>query len=213
MQMVANKLIMASGSTFRHKLLMDAGVPFLVCVPAFDEHSLQSDDPRELARLRATGKASATAKGQLNSVVIGADQTLGIGPVMLGKAKDRAEAKQYLRLLSGRTHHLYSAYTLIYSGRVVEDPRILVERVVDCPMVMRDLTDDAIERYLDTKEWEGCAGCYRVEGKGILLMESIAPTHSGIMGLPMMELLQDLRQIGIDLLAAPSGPWELAPKA
>jgi septum formation protein len=197
MDHLPRRLVLASASEFRAKILSEAGIPFTVSVPELDETIIVGDNPREIATRRATAKAMATAKGQIHSITLGCDQTLGLGDELFHKPKDRDDARDHLRKLQGKTHVLYSAFTLIHSGKVTDQPRIIAARVVECPMTMLPLDDAAIERHLNSNEWQGCVGCYRIEGRGILLMESVGGSTHAIMGLPLLEVLEELRTVAV----------------
>ncbi len=94
-----------------------------------------------------------------------------------------------------------------------EGSRLLKRRVVDAKMFMRPLTDDEIEAYLDTNEWEGCAGCYQYENRGMNLFRAMEGDLSTVIGMPLPALLEDLREIGINVLLNSTGPWEIALEA
>jgi septum formation protein len=103
--------------------------------------------------------------------------------IILGKAENINEATQMLHLLSGRTHHVYSAIALINNKEEKTD--ISISRVSFKP-----LTDHDIEKYCETKEPMGKAGAYAIQGKAAKFIERLDGSYSGVMGLPLYETWQ-----------------------
>jgi septum formation protein len=186
------RLTLASTSPFRKKLLEDAGVSFEVAAAAGDEKSIAGLPPPLLAAKRAEFKAIDVARRTgPDHVVIGADQVLSLNGVSFDKAESPDEAFARLKDFQGKTHYLHSAICLVdvhHSGSL----ETVFETVVDIPMTMRPLTDDEIKDYVATGEWQGCVGCYRIEGKGRNLFSNIGGDHSAIIGLPIKELQKAL---------------------
>ena len=209
-RMKINRFILGSGSTFRAEVLRSLGIVFSVEAPWIDEDKIQGSDPADIALGRAMAKARAVSELHQAAIVLGADQTVGFEGHCLGKAGDRNEARDQLRALSGRTHHLHSAFCL-YAHDSDKGPVALCRRVVSVPMTMRNLSEEEIECYLDTLEWQGCAGCYRFEARGGQLFVSAGGTNADIIGLPIISLSDEMRRIGINPLVNPQGPWLITP--
>jgi septum formation protein len=192
-------LVLASASIYRRVLLEQAGIDVLAEAAQVDERALERElrqndaGPAEVARSLALAKAVAVSALRPGSVVLGGDQTLALGDKAFHKPTGRAEAFETLRQLSGRTHHLHSGIAL------VRDRETLWSHVVQSSLTMRTLSDDMINRYLDatgTKIYTS-AGGYQIEGLGIHLFRRVAGDHSAIMGLPLLPLLQALRDLGL----------------
>jgi len=189
----AVRLVLASGSATRRRLLEAAGLPFETIVPEIDERAIEAATPgagpAELAAALARAKALAASAEAPGALAIGADQTLSLGPVLLHKSPTRDEALQTLTRLSGRTHRLTSAFALSQGGRVV------AEGVDAAEMTMRALDEAALALYLDAAGPAvlGSVGVYQWEGLGAHLFERVAGEHSTILGLPMLKLLAALR--------------------
>ncbi len=188
-------LLLASTSPFRQALLRQVGIPFEARSPQIDERALPGLSPRDLALHLAREKARAVAKRAPDRWVVAADQTAELEGALLRKAETREEARAQLARLSGRTHYLHSAVTL---WRGAEGA--LSAHVESVRMTMRALSAREIAAYLDTNEWEGCVGCYRVEARGLLLFDKIEGDHHAIIGLPMLALCKMLREAGLTLL-------------
>ena len=187
-------LLLASTSPSRQRLLAALGLPFQTVSPGVDE-SVAAGTPVELSvRTLAQRKARAVAGLYPDALVLGADQLGELDGRALGKPASREAAGVQLRALSGRSHRLLTAVCLLGPGReetVVDEARLTLFR----------LSDAEVEAYLDTGEWQGCAGSYRVEGRGQALFERIEGDRTSIEGLPMQVVVRLLRQRGIPLLA------------
>lgn len=185
-------IVLGSTSPFRRKLLEESGLTFSVAASTADEKTIVDLPPRILARRRAEFKGLDVAQQvPPGSLVIGADQVLSLDGYAFDKAHSAEEAFQRLRQFEGRTHFLHSAFCLI---AVDADIKIVYEEVVDVPMTMRRLSHEEILAYVATGEWEGCVGCYRIEGQGVQLFERIGGDHSAIIGLPLTQLYAAMRQ-------------------
>ncbi len=190
-------LILASQSRVRQMLLANAGIECEAIPAAIDERAVQKQSglkrAADVATLLALEKARAVAATHPDRVILGADQTLVLGDELFDKPAGRVRAAEQLRALSGKTHELHSAITLIGDGEVLRQD-VSVAR-----MTMRFLTDHMIERYLDAA---GAAvttsvGAYQLEGLGVHLFERVEGDHFTVLGLPLLILLPILRDKGL----------------
>jgi septum formation protein len=192
-------LLLASTSPARRALLSGLGVPFTCEPPGVDEQVPPGTAPREAVALLAERKARAVAARHPDGWVLGSDQLLDLDGRALGKPQDRAAAAAQLRALSGRTHLLHTGVCLVGPGggaeTVVETARL----------TLFPLAEAELETYLDTGEWEGCAGGYRVEGRGQALFSALEGDRTCVQGLPMLQVVRLLRQAAIPLLGG-TGP-------
>jgi septum formation protein len=195
-------LILASASAARKTLLTQAGLVFSTMAADIDERALESvaethgADGRDIALLLAREKAAAVARLNPGAIVIGADQTLGLGTELLHKPVNRADAALQLDRLKGKTHRLHAAVTL------VQDDLLLWSDVQSAELTMRDFSDDDRD---DVLSREGDAilssvGGYRLEGPSIRLFEAISGDYFTILGLPLLPLLAALREFAPDTL-------------
>jgi septum formation protein len=187
-------LVLASKSDVRGKLLAAAGLRFEVRPASIDERAVEAkagaSDAAAAARLLARTKALTVAAQRPGQLVLGADQTLALGPTRFSKPADRAAAAEQLRMLRGKTHELHSALAL------ARDDTVLFECVDTARLTMRVLSDRFLEEYLDVA---GAAalhsvGGYQLEGLGVHLFETIAGDYFTILGLPLLPLLAFLRK-------------------
>jgi septum formation protein len=189
-------LVLASTSAFRKALLQAAGLQFEAEAPQVDEVAPSRLSPRAVARRLARLKADAVGSRRPSALVIGSDQTVDLAGELLRKPRTRAEARRQLAAMAGRSHVLHAAVALV--RRAPPFARVEVESV---RLTMRALTRRQIEAYLDTGEWEGCAGGYRIEGRGIALFSAVRGDYHAIVGLPMVRLFSLLEAAGHPLLA------------
>lgn len=186
-------LVLASQSSARKMLMSNAGIDFEAVPADIDERAVQKDSrlnaPAEIAKLLAREKALFVSRQQPGRIVVGADQTLALGPRLFSKPAGRGQAAAQLRELAGNRHELHSAVA------VARDGKLLFDDVSVARMTMRQLDEHEIERYLDQA---GAAvttsvGAYQLEGLGVNLFERIEGDHFTILGLPLLSLLAFLR--------------------
>ena len=192
------RLLLASRSATRARMLEAAGVPFDAVAAPLDEETAKAGlaaagfEARDMAEMLAEMKAKSVAGG--DALVLGADQVLELDDGnVLSKPGSRDEALAQLRLLSGRTHHLHSAAVIAERGERAWGE---TESVA---LVVRPLGDAFLQAYLD-REYEAVranVGSYRVEGLGALLFERIEGSHFAVLGLPLLPLLAYLRTRGL----------------
>jgi septum formation protein len=188
-------VILASKSAARRAVLDGAGVPFETAVAGVDEDAVKVELLARGASVRQVAEALAEQKAVRISearpgLVIGADQTLEFEGGLYDKADTVEAARERLRLLRGKPHLLHSAVV------VAQDGAPIWRETVSATLVMRDFSDGFLETYL-AAEGEaalGSVGCYRLEGLGAQLFASIEGDYFTILGLPLLGLLELLRQ-------------------
>lgn len=189
-------IVLASTSVARQSMLHNAGLAFTIARPDVDERALVIDNPqwpsRETALKLAEAKAMDVSCHHAGAFVIGADQVLSIGERIYDKPRDRAHCRQQLRELRGRTHSLISAVVLVRSGKTVWS------HVAESRLTMRDYSDEFLETYLDAigDDCVTSVGGYKIEGPGVQLFSTVSGDHFTILGLPLLPLLEKLREVG-----------------
>lgn len=186
-------LLLASTSPARKALLDALGVPYRAESPGVDEAVPSGRSAKEAVAELAERKARAVRERRPEAWVLGADQLGWFEGERLGKPADREAAARQLSRLSGKTHELWTGVCLLGPGH--REVAVDVARITLYP-----LTDEERARYLDLGEWEGCAGSYRVEGRGQALMAAIEGDRTSIQGLPMVQVVAMLRRAGVPLL-------------
>lgn len=188
----SKRIVLASTSPFRKKLMDEAGIACDVAPALGDERSVAGLPPIELAAKRAEFKALDVARrSEAGALIIGADQVLSLDGVSFDKAETESEAIQRLLEFQGRTHFLHSGICLV-EVRPGGGIATVFETVVNIQMVMGPMSLDVIKKYVATGEWQGCVGCYRIEGEGRNLFTEVGGDHSSVIGLPMVELKKAL---------------------
>lgn len=191
-------LILASASTSRAQMLRNAGVPFEIRPAHVDEDAVKQSllaegaSPGDVADALAELKAMRVSALSDDALVLGADQVLNFDGELVSKMPDIAAAKALLQRLSGKRHELTSAAVLARKGAVVWRHTGRVR------LTMRPLSDAFLDDYL-ASEGEALlkgVGCYRLEGPGAQLFERIEGDYFSVLGLPLLPLLAQLRELG-----------------
>lgn len=191
-------IVLASGSATRQNMAAAAGIAFEVRTAPVDEAAIkeamrqETDDPAEVAITLAEMKAMRVSARLPGRLVIGADQMLDCDGVWYDKPADAAQARAQLQALRGHTHRLSSAVV------AVRDGRRLWHHVAAARLTMRAFTEDFLDHYLDQAGPAVLAsvGAYQLEGLGAQLFSAIAGDHFTILGLPLLPLLDFLRENG-----------------
>jgi septum formation protein len=193
----AAPLILASRSPVRHAILAAAGIAHIVEPADIDERMIEASAgalfPAEVAELLAREKALAVGARRPGSYVLGADQTLALGDERFSKPASTEAARQQLERLRGVTHELHSAIALARDGKLIFGHR---ERA---RLTMRNFSNGFLGAYLDAVGAAATTsvGGYQIEGPGMQLFERIEGDYFGILGLPLLPLLQCLRREGL----------------
>ena len=186
------RLILASRSPRRREILALLGLPFETIAPDFEEN-LSSHCPAEAEVLDlALGKTLSVAKNNPESIVVASDTIILIDGEKIGKPSGVENARQILRLLSGRSHRILTSVALL-DGTGGPGLRIVEEVSVK----MRAFTDAEIERYLSFNESLDKAGAYSIQGEGGALIESIRGDYLAAVGLPLKPIAGYLASRGI----------------
>ena len=185
----APRFVLASGSPRRRQLLEEAGYGFEIVSPQVAEVSFGWLTIRELTICNATRKAWSAAQSFPDAVVLGADTLVTIDDQVLGKPVDLDDAARILRLLSGRSHEVWTAVCLCQLARGKSHSFCAVSRVK-----FRDLTDQEIQDYFAKVNPLDKAGAYAAQGHGQEIIQRIDGSYTNVVGLPM-ELTA--RQLGV----------------
>jgi septum formation protein len=200
---VPPKLILASASARRLALLQQAGIEPDALLPAdVDETPLQFERPRELVKRLARAKAEAARKAARNrdelrdAFIVSADTMVALGRRILLKPEVVDEAADCLRLLSGRTHRVYTAVC------VISPKDKLRERIVETRVRFKRLSRGEFDAYLGSGEWRGKAGGYAIQGIADSFVVKLIGSYSNVVGLPLYETITLLDGEGFPVRAA-----------
>ncbi|QKV19831.1 Maf-like protein [Oricola thermophila] len=191
-------LVLASTSPFRAAILENAGIDFRAEGARIDERSveaplLEADATAEdVAAVLAEAKAADVSQRNPGALVLGGDQTLSLEGKLFHKPADMEDARYHLLTLSGKTHQLWSALSLVRDGETIW------RHVSVANMQVRRLSPEFIGRYLARIGDAALAsvGSYQYEGLGIQLFERVDGDYYTIVGLPILPLLAKLRELG-----------------
>ena len=189
-----NKIILASSSRSRRKILNNAGVKYKPIKPLVDEERLKKDfkgSTKKLALMLAEKKALSISKKYKNTIVIGADQVLSFKGKVFNKPKTLKEAERNFKLFRNKIHYLDSATVIAYNDRIVwrneQSPK----------MKVRNFSDKFLKNYLkkiDTGVTYS-AGGYSIEKEGVQMFSKVEGDFFTIIGLPIVPLLEKLRDL------------------
>ncbi|HEX4158560.1 MAG TPA: Maf family nucleotide pyrophosphatase [Rhizomicrobium sp.] len=188
-------LVLASASPRRLALLAQAGiVPDAVCPADIDETPVKGELPRahalRLARLKAQ-RAAEDWKGP-GAVILAADTVVARGRRILPKALAAEEVRACLALLSGRRHLVFTAIAALRSDQACANR----DRTVTTRVSFKRLTDEEIGMYVESREGEGKAGGYAVQGRAETFVRQLNGSWSNVVGLPLLETLNLLQSCG-----------------
>lgn len=185
-----SELLLASTSPARRALMDGLGLSYRAVAPEVDEEVPPGTPAAVAVALLAERKARAVLARHQGALVIGADQLVSLDGRALGKPADAAAATRQLEALRGRTHDIFTALCVVGPG--------FLENEVDAArLTVLPLSDDEVAGYVATGEWQGCAGGYRVEGRGQAIFARIDGDRSAIQGLPMQRVVRLLREAGV----------------
>ena len=189
-------IVLASTSPTRNMLLTNAGVEFTATAPDVDEQQLISKNPgwtpAETSLNLAQAKAASVSRKLPEALVIGSDQVLALGNAIYSKPKDLDSARRQLSELRGRQHQLISSVACTSHGT------LLWHATASANLKMRNFTEAFLDDYV-LRNGANClssVGGYQVERLGSQLFDTIEGDYFTILGLPLLPLLQFLRQAG-----------------
>ena len=184
-------LILASASPRRQELLRSAGISFEVIPSDADEELEEGETPDEHVIRLARLKAVKVGEKHRTRWVLGADTVVVVDGRILGKPRDRREAEGMLEMLSDREHRVITGYCLLqtYSGKSRQG--IVVSHVR-----FKELSPDEVRWYLDTGEPFGKAGGYAIQGKAAFMVKEVRGSYTNVVGLPLCEVVEALRELG-----------------
>lgn len=180
---------LASASPRRSQLLTQVGVAHRVRVPEVDESRLPGEPPPDYVLRLARLKAREVQARDASLPVLAADTIVALGEDLLGKPRDRAEGVAMLLRLAGRVHQVFTAVALC---RQEAAPRCALSR---SEVTMRPIGRGEAEAYWDSGEPCDKAGAYAIQGRGAVFVAHLSGSFSGVMGLPLFEVAQLLREL------------------
>lgn len=195
-------IILASASPRRRELLQQIGAKFMV-FPAQGEEIITKEVPAEVVVELAAGKAGeiynrevADKRMQQDTLVIGADTIVVCDGRILGKPKDETDAAAMLKLLSGRTHEVYTGVSLRIWQKGTTTWNDFYEKT---EVTMYPINDAEIQAYIDSREPMDKAGAYGIQGIGAKFIRKIDGDYNNVVGLPLARIYQEMMRLGVDI--------------
>ncbi len=187
---VKRKIILASKSPRRKRLLKLLGLKFSVHESDYEEDMSVSRDPYKLAKFLALEKARDVARYYKDAIIIAADSFIIFRDEFIGKPKNKKQAKQFLKNFSGKEHKAITGFALVDTKN-----KKTITDYGEALVKFRDLNDDEIDDYIATGEPLEMAGAYGLMDGGAFLVESIKGDFYSIIGLPLAKVYLALKQM------------------
>lgn len=188
-------IILASTSPRRKDLMSYTGVPFTVVASPYEEDMSKHTDPHTLVMEFSQGKVHAVSQNYPNSIIIGADTVVAVDDKVFGKPKDKTEGIEMLTQLQGRSHFVYTGFTVLDTANGKEKTQVVESKLEFTP-----LTKQEIESYLSKVDFLDKAGSYAIMDLGNVFTKRIEGEYSAVVGLPMASLRLVLKEFGVELL-------------
>lgn len=190
------QIILASASPRRKELLSAIGLEFEVMTADIDENIDDEEFSFELIEALALRKARFIAdRIEFPALVIGSDTVVVVGKKILGKPKDQQDAFNMIKELSGNEHRVVSAIAVIDS-----QTDMTIQDSVSTFVEFRELSDEEILAYINTKEPFDKAGAYAIQGLAGMFVRSIKGCYFNIVGISVFKLAEMLNQFGVKIL-------------
>lgn len=177
------KFILASKSPRRTQLLSELGYEFEAVSADIDETPLKAEKPRDYVKRVAVGKALKVAESRPDANIISADTVCAMGRRLLGQPADKQQAFDYIKMLSGASHRVYTCVVARLANGEIKT------KIVETRVKFRPMSKADIQAYVDTEDnWKGKAGGFGIQTtKGSSLVKSIVGSPSSVIGLPLYE--------------------------
>lgn len=189
-----HKLILASSSPRRQTYFKEMGLNYKVFSPNIDETPFKGEKPKEYVKRIAFEKAKTIHTQHTAATVVAADTIVAVGRRILGKPKSKKEAETMLRLMSGRRHQVLSSVC------VIDENGFVHACCTKTAVKIKLLSENDIKCHVDKEEnWHGKSGGYGIQTtSGGLIVKSIVGSHSGVVGMPLVETSNILRSCGFE---------------
>ncbi len=192
-------IILASTSPRRQDILKSMNIPFVVhpagidetCPADMDLHNL----PLYLAQQKVQAVLDSMQPDQEVRWILGADTVVIFDKKLYGKPSSQEEAAEFLRTFQGNTQEVITGMAL-YNGSKKET----TTKLCKCKVTFATMSEEEIQWYIDTGEWHGVAGGYRIQGLGSCFIKNIQGSETGVMGLPIFDLYDMLKKQGYSII-------------
>ena len=195
---IETNLYLASQSPRRSELLTQIGISFDVLAVDIDETVNNNESAQEYVVRLANEKALAgwNAENHIKKPVLGSDTVVVINGEILGKPKNKEDARRMVQLLSGNTHQVMTAVALASKGLNTTEPELSNVLSVS-EVTFKRLSPDEVTNYVNSGECNDKAGAYAIQGMAAAFITHLSGSYSGVMGLPLYETVELLNNAGI----------------
>ena len=187
------QVILASTSPRRKEILSKTKLAFTTEESDYEEDMSLDLPPEELAKTLSSGKAEAVAKRHDDAIIIGADTFIAFEGKVLGKPNTPEKAKEMLESLSGKSHSVFTGFTIIDCANQKK-----VSKAIETKVYFKNLSDKEIQDYVDSGEPINRSGAYAIQELGALLVEKIEGDFFNVMGLPLSALSDTLLEFDVN---------------
>ncbi|MDP3992675.1 MAG: nucleoside triphosphate pyrophosphatase [bacterium] len=187
-------IILASTSPRRIELMRRLGLAFQTASSNYEEDMNSNLKPTDLAKALSAGKAEAVASLFPDHIIIGADTFIALEGELLGKPHTEVDATQMLKRISGKSISVITGFTILDTS---ENKRL--SRAVETKVYIKNLSDKEIVGYVKTKEPLDKSGAFAIQGIGAVFVRKIDGDFFNVMGLPLFDLSESLKEFGIHI--------------
>ncbi len=170
--------------------MRSVGLKFKIIPAHVNEEYLQGESPREHVRRLSRNKAMVIAQNNPDSWVLGADTIVVIDGLILGKPKNKKQAREMLARLSDREHKVFTGFTLAHVATKICKTMVILSAVK-----FKKISPEEMDWYVSCDEPYDKAGGYAVQGKGAYFIKSIRGSYTNVIGLPLGEVLEELKKL------------------
>lgn len=205
------QLILASSSPRRRDFLEKMGLSFTIVKPDIDESRLDGENPDIYVQRMAREKAEVIAQAYPQSVVLAADTIVVCRDEILGKPRNREDAKRILRTLSGKTHEVLTAVAIRLRDSLSNGHAELIpgqDLLVKTRVTFAPLTEELIDTYVASGECDDKSGAYAVQGVGAMFIEKVEGSVSSVVGLPVCQVRDMLSKFGFYPQTVNANQWK-----
>ncbi|PLX27240.1 septum formation inhibitor Maf [Candidatus Parcubacteria bacterium] len=187
------KIILASKSPRRKEILKNLGLNFVVKESAFQENNNIKLAPKKLVELFAVNKAKDVLEKSPETIVIGSDTLVVFENKVMGKPKNKQDAKKMLRKISSNS-------VQVITGLCVMSDEKIITKTKTTKVYFKNISEYEIDKYIKSKEPMDKAGAFGIQGLGSTLIKKIEGDYFAVMGLPIFELSESLKKFGVEIL-------------
>ena len=187
---LSSPFILASASPRRKELLRSVGLKLKIIPAHVDETHINGESPQTHVRRLSSDKATVIADQHPKALVLGADTIVVIDGRILGKPKNKSQARAMLERLSNRQHIVFTGFTIVSAGSGISKTK-----VVRSAVRFKKISPEEMDWYVNCDEPYDKAGGYAVQGKGAYFIKAIRGSYTNVIGLPLCEVLEELKRI------------------